>query len=88
MRVINNILTKTHSGGVTINDTLLHFGQKDMPVGGVGPSGMGQYHGIEGFKTFSSAKGIHAKGRINAVEVIHPPYHKSMLNLVLKLFVR
>ena len=82
------ILQHTHAGGVTINDTLLHFGQKDMPVGGVGPSGMGYYHGIEGFKTFSSVKGVHAKGKIDAVSFIHPPYGKSLLNLVLKLFVR
>jgi coniferyl-aldehyde dehydrogenase len=82
------VLNSTHSGGVTINDTVIHFGQKDMPVGGIGPSGMGHYHGIEGFKTFSKARGIHAKGRINAVQFIHPPYHKSLLGLVLKLFMR
>ena len=87
-RTQEHILTHTHAGGVTINDTVLHFGQKDMPVGGVGPSGMGMYHGVEGFKTFSSAKGIHAKGKINSVEFIHPPYEKSLLKLVLKLFMR
>lgn len=83
-----HILRNTHSGGVTINDTVVHFGQKDMPVGGVGPSGMGHYHGKEGFLTFSKAKGIHAKGRINSIQFIHPPYHKSLLKLVLKLFMR
>ncbi|MFT4926803.1 MAG: coniferyl-aldehyde dehydrogenase [Phenylobacterium sp.] len=83
-----NILTHTHSGGVTINDTVIHFGQKDMPIGGIGPSGMGHYHGIEGFKTFSKARGIHAKGRFDAVRFIHPPYHKSLLKWVLKLFMR
>jgi coniferyl-aldehyde dehydrogenase len=82
------VLDNTHSGGVTINDTVLHFGQKDMPVGGIGPSGMGHYHGREGFMTFSKAKSIHAKGRINSVQFIHPPYHKSLLKLVLKLFMR
>lgn len=82
------ILTDTHAGGVTINDTVIHFGQKDLPVGGVGPSGIGMYHGIEGFKTFSSAKGIHTKGRFNSLEWIHPPYHKSLLKWVLKLFLR
>lgn len=83
-----HILHNTHSGGVTINDTVLHFGQKDMPVGGIGPSGMGHYHGKEGFLTFSKAKGIHVKGRFNATRFIHPPYHKSMLKWVLKLFMR
>ncbi len=82
------VLDNTHSGGVTINDTVLHFGQKDLPAGGVGPSGMGHYHGREGFKTFSKARSIHAKGRFNSVQFIHPPYHKSMLKLVLALFNR
>lgn len=83
-----HILENTHSGGVTINDAVVHFGQKDMPVGGIGPSGMGHYHGREGFLTFSKAKGIHAKGRINSIAFIFPPYDKSLLKLVLKLFMR
>ncbi|MFT5161713.1 MAG: coniferyl-aldehyde dehydrogenase, partial [Alteromonadaceae bacterium] len=82
------VLNNTHSGGVTINDTVLHFGQKDLPAGGIGPSGMGHYHGREGFKTFSKARSVHAKGRFNSVQFIHPPYHKSLLKLVLKMFMR
>jgi coniferyl-aldehyde dehydrogenase len=82
------ILDNTHSGGVTINDTVVHFGQKDMPVGGIGASGMGHYHGREGFITFSKMKSIHAKGRINSVKFIHPPYEKSLLKWVLRIFMR
>ncbi|MBL0951536.1 MAG: coniferyl aldehyde dehydrogenase, partial [Pseudomonas sp.] len=52
------VLHETHSGGVCLNDTLLHVAQDDMPFGGVGPSGMGHYHGHEGFLTFSKAKGV------------------------------
>jgi coniferyl-aldehyde dehydrogenase len=52
----NRVLHDTHSGGVCLNDTLLHVAQDDMPFGGIGPSGMGHYHGHEGFLTFSKAK--------------------------------
>lgn len=52
-------LERTHAGGVTINDTLMHIAQDDMPFGGVGPSGMGHYHGKEGFIALSKAKAVH-----------------------------
>ena len=52
------ILQQTHSGGVCFNDTLLHLAADDAPFGGIGESGMGQYHGIEGFRTFSKAKTV------------------------------
>jgi coniferyl-aldehyde dehydrogenase len=46
------------AGGVTVNDTILHIAQEELPFGGVGPSGMGHYHGIEGFRTFSKQKAV------------------------------
>ncbi|WP_199608827.1 coniferyl aldehyde dehydrogenase [Flocculibacter collagenilyticus] len=82
------LLKQTHSGGVTINDTLVHFAQEDLPAGGIGASGMGQYHGHEGFLTFSKARGIHSKGKFFSTQFVFPPYKKSMIDLVLKLFVR
>ncbi|BCG22316.1 putative coniferyl aldehyde dehydrogenase [Pseudomonas tohonis] len=82
------VLHETHSGGVCLNDTLLHVAQDDMPFGGVGPSGMGHYHGHEGFLTFSKAKGVFIKQRFNAARMIYPPYGKSIQKLVYKLFVR
>ncbi len=84
----DHVLAQTHSGGVCLNDTLLHVAQDDMPFGGVGPSGMGHYHGHEGFLTFSKAKGVFSKPRFNAARVIYPPYGKSLQKLVYKLFVR
>ena len=51
------VLERTTSGNVTINDTLLHYAQDDLPFGGVGPSGMGAYHGVEGFKSLEPRKG-------------------------------
>ena len=82
------VLHETHSGGVCLNDTLLHVAQDDMPFGGVGPSGMGHYHGHEGFLTFSKAKGVFIKQRFNAAKMIYPPYGKALQKLVYKLFVR
>ncbi|MDH4607816.1 coniferyl aldehyde dehydrogenase [Pseudomonas sp. BN102] len=82
------VLHETHSGGVCLNDTLLHVAQDDMPFGGIGPSGMGHYHGHEGFLTFSKAKGVFIKQRFNAAKMIYPPYGKAIQKLVHKLFVR
>ncbi|ROL77230.1 coniferyl aldehyde dehydrogenase [Pseudomonas vranovensis] len=82
------VLEQTHSGGVCLNDTLLHVAQDDLPFGGIGPSGMGHYHGHEGFLTFSKAKAVFAKQRLNAARLIYPPYGKGLLKLVYKLFIR
>lgn len=82
------VLEQTHSGGVCLNDTMLHVAQDDMPFGGVGPSGMGHYHGHEGFKTFSHAKGTFIKQRFNAARMIYPPYGKAIQKLAYKLFIR
>lgn len=84
----SRVLHETHSGGVCLNDTLLHVAQDDMPFGGIGPSGMGHYHGHEGFLTFSKAKGVLIKQRFNAAKLIYPPYGKSIQKLIQKLFIR
>ncbi|MNP42080.1 Coniferyl aldehyde dehydrogenase [compost metagenome] len=83
-----HVLRHTHSGGVCLNDTLLHVAQDDLPFGGIGPSGMGHYHGHDGFLTFSKAKGVLAKQRFNAARLIYPPYGKTLQRLVYKLFIR
>ena len=70
-------LHRTTSGGVCINDVIFHIMQEDMPFGGVGPSGMGSYHGIEGFKTFSHAKSIYSQTlKFNVAKLggVLPPY--------------
>ena len=71
-RVIDN----TISGGMCINDLAIHFACDDLPFGGVGPSGMGQYHGRDGFRTFSHAKAVLKQGRIDLPKVMGtlPPY--------------
>lgn len=68
------VLERTTSGNVTINDTLLHYAQDDLPFGGVGPSGMGAYHGVEGFKSLSHAKGVFEQARWNMTGALRPPF--------------
>ena len=68
------VLTRTTSGGVTINGTILHYAQDDLPFGGVGPSGVGAYHGIEGFRAFSHQKAVFAPGRFNGSALLRPPF--------------
>lgn len=77
-KVINN----TTSGGVTVNDTIFHVAQESLPFGGVGPSGMGTYHGIEGFKTFSNAKSVHHQTGFELIKMLRPPYDKTFKNQV------
>jgi coniferyl-aldehyde dehydrogenase len=71
------ILDRTISGGVTINATLMHTGQADLPFGGVGPSGMGAYHAAEGFYQFSHARGIHKPGFFSGFEFLRPPHGRA-----------
>ena len=82
------VLQNSHSGGVCINETLLHVAVDDLPFGGVGPSGMGRYHGHEGFLTFCHAKSVLAKQRVNSSLAIYPPYGRKLGRLVQKLFIR
>ncbi|WP_333828777.1 coniferyl aldehyde dehydrogenase [Pararhodobacter sp.] len=72
--VINEILAQTHSGNVTVNGTLLHVAQHDLPFGGVGPSGMGAYHGRDGFRRFSHARGVAQVRLFDPSRLIAPPY--------------
>ncbi len=82
------ILTHTHSGGALVNDTLMHVAQDDLPFGGIGDSGMGNYHGREGFLTFSHAKGVMVRPRFNSATFINPPYGKWVHRMVYRFFVR
>ena len=69
-------MLKTVSGGVTLNDTIFHVSQEELPFGGVGASGMGHYHGEEGFKTFSKAKSIFKQSRFAGTKLMYPPQSK------------
>lgn len=81
------VLDRTTSGNVVINDTILHYAQDDLPFGGVGMSGMGAYHGPEGFKTMSHAKGVYQQPRFNVAEGVRPPFGK-FFNFLAYFFMR
>jgi coniferyl-aldehyde dehydrogenase len=68
------LLTRTHSGGVTINDVIFHVTMHDLPFGGVGPSGMGAYHGHRGFLEFSHEKAIYRQTGSEVLAMMRPPY--------------
>jgi coniferyl-aldehyde dehydrogenase len=68
------LLDRVMSGGVSVNDALMHVGQHDLPFGGVGESGMGHYHGAEGFATFSKLRPVFYQGRFPALKLLMPPY--------------
>jgi coniferyl-aldehyde dehydrogenase len=81
------VLERTTSGNVTINDTMLHYAVEDLPFGGVGASGIGAYHGHEGFKTLSHAKGVFVQSRFNLTGLVRPPFG-WIAALTLKYFLR
>ena len=73
------VLDNTTSGGVTVNDVISHITMEDLPFGGVGPSGMGSYHGYDGFKEFSHAKSVYKQSwlNLNKLAGLVPPYKKK-----------
>ncbi|HWU75030.1 MAG TPA: coniferyl aldehyde dehydrogenase [Rhodanobacter sp.] len=84
---IDLVLSRTHAGGVSVNDTLYHVAQHGLPFGGVGGSGIGGYHGEAGFRTFSHIKPVFRQARFNGAGMLNPPYgarFKRMLDLMLK----
>jgi coniferyl-aldehyde dehydrogenase len=78
----DRVLNETVSGGVTVNETMLHFAQDDVPFGGIGPSGMGHYHAHEGFETFTKKKPVFRQARVNASGLLRPPYGKTVDRLL------
>lgn len=84
---VARVLAETVSGGACVNETLLHLGQDDLPFGGVGPSGMGEYHGRAGFDTFSKRKAVFYQSRLNGLTLLRPPYGPRFEALV-RLLVR
>lgn len=71
---IDRVLAHTVSGGVTVNDTFLHAGVDSLPFGGVGASGMGAYHGEEGFRTFSHFKPVFRRAGVSLLPLLYPPF--------------
>ena len=85
---IDRVLHETVSGGVAVNETLLHIACEGLPFGGVGASGMGAYHGYDGFAALSKMKPILMQPRINARALLLPPYGRrfhAIMRLMFKL---
>jgi coniferyl-aldehyde dehydrogenase len=80
------VLRETHAGGVTINDWGWHAMNHALPFGGTGMSGMGNYHGEEGFRELSHAKAVFAEHRWFPVELFHPPYGRAVQRAVLRWY--
>jgi coniferyl-aldehyde dehydrogenase len=79
---VDRVLRQTIAGGVTLNDTILHIVQAELPFGGVGPSGMGSYHGKAGFDAFSKLKPVFYQSSWNAMSLFRPPYTERFRALV------
>ena len=75
------VIERTTAGGMTVNDTILHVAAEELPFGGVGPSGIGSYHGEAGFRNFSHAKSVFQQSRFNGAGMIRPPYGKRLEKL-------
>ncbi|MFM4677444.1 coniferyl aldehyde dehydrogenase [Aeromonas media] len=84
----HRLIRETHAGGMAINECLFQVAADDAPFGGIGPSGMGHYHGHEGFLTFSKAKTVLRRGRFSTGSLIHPPYRRWYQQLMMALFLR
>jgi coniferyl-aldehyde dehydrogenase len=83
----DKLLYSTISGGVTINNCIMHIAQHDLPFGGVGASGMGQYHGYEGFVEFSKMRPVFTNPRFSLLHLFYPPYtgrQNRLVDLLLK----
>jgi coniferyl-aldehyde dehydrogenase len=83
---IDRVLRETVSGGVSVNETMMHVAQDDLPFGGVGPSGMGAYHAREGFDAFTKKKPVFYQSRINGSSLLRPPYGPK-LDFMLKMLL-
>jgi coniferyl-aldehyde dehydrogenase len=83
----DEVLQQTVSGGASINTTLFHFAAENLPFGGIGPSGIGAYHGEFGFQTFSHRKGVFLQRRLNAARFLYPPFGR-LTDLMLKVLKR
>jgi acyl-CoA reductase-like NAD-dependent aldehyde dehydrogenase len=86
-QTIDSVLTGTISGGVCINDTLLHIAAEDLPFGGVGASGMGHYHGQEGFDTFSQLKPVFHRRWLGLGRMLRPP-HTRLHDWMRRILIR
>jgi coniferyl-aldehyde dehydrogenase len=84
---LRSLLNHTHSGGVTVDDWGWHVFNHDLPFGGIGQSGMGSYHGVEGFRELSHARAFFRRQRFFPVSLFRPPYGRWVQRLVTRLYL-
>ncbi len=84
------LLDRTLSGGVTLDDVVFHVGIEDLPFGGIGASGMGAYHGRDGFRTFSHAQAVFQQSPLNVGRLagLHPPYNAATMRTIKRMMGR
>jgi coniferyl-aldehyde dehydrogenase len=80
--VQQQVLDQTRSGGVAINDVMLHVAQDDLPFGGIGHSGMGHYHGREGFERLSIMRPVMYQAALSSTKYLYAPYGKIGKRLI------
>ena len=86
---VDSIIDATTAGGTCVNNTVIHFANPNLPFGGVGASGSGNYHGVFGFRAFSHERAVLRQGRIDMLKTVYPPYGPKvarMLRWMFKLF--
>jgi coniferyl-aldehyde dehydrogenase len=76
------VVSRTTSGGVSVNDVVMHVSMEELPFGGIGPSGMGAYHGIDGFRTFSHAKAVFQQAGRDLTAMMRPPYGAAIQKML------
>ncbi len=84
---VRRVLERTVAGGVTVNDTVMHIAQGNLPFGGIGPSGMGHYHGRDGFLAFSKQKPVLYQSRLTGMALFKPPY-RGLADRLVKFLTR
>jgi aldehyde dehydrogenase (NAD+) len=87
-KTVDRVIDATSSGGALANDTVLHFAHPNLPVGGAGESGSGNYHGIFGFKAFSHERAVMRQSKVTLAPMLAPPFTKktrAMLSMLEKL---
>lgn len=85
-RAIDTVIDNTTAGGTCINNALIHFANPNLPFGGVGPSGTGNYHGYYGFKAFSHERAVLQQGRADMLKSVYPPYGPKVSKMVKWMF--
>jgi aldehyde dehydrogenase (NAD+) len=81
-RAIDTVVDNTTAGGTCINNAMVHFANSHLPFGGVGPSGLGSYHGFHGFRAFSHERAVLRQGRVDMLKSVYPPYGAKVARMI------